>query len=90
MTVDIHQHLWPAPLVETLRRRAGPPRLRDWTLELTGQPPEPIDPRRHDPSLRAAEARADGLELALVSLSSPLGIEYLPAAEAAELLDAYH
>ncbi len=33
---------------------------------------------------------ADGLELALVSLSSPLGIELLPADEVTELLDAYH
>ena len=35
-------------------------------------------------------ARDDGLDLALVSLSSPLGIESLPADEAGELLNAYH
>jgi 6-methylsalicylate decarboxylase len=34
--------------------------------------------------------RADRLDLALVSLSSPLGVELLPAAEAAPLLEAYH
>jgi 6-methylsalicylate decarboxylase len=90
MTIDVHQHLWPPPLVEALRRRAGPPRLSGWTLELAGEPALRIDPRQHDPSIRAAEASTDGLELALVSLSSPLGIEHLPSAEARGLLEAYH
>jgi hypothetical protein len=40
--------------------------------------------------MRAALAASDGLELALVSLSSVLGIEMLPPAEADELLEAYH
>jgi 6-methylsalicylate decarboxylase len=49
-----------------------------------------VDPRDHNADARAALALDEGLELALVSLSSALGIETLPAAEAAELLDAYH
>jgi 6-methylsalicylate decarboxylase len=88
--VDIHQHLWPAPLIEALRARRTPPRLRGWTLELPGEPDSPIDPAWHDAEARAAQAIADGLDLALVSLSSPLGIETLPADEAVELLEAYH
>jgi predicted TIM-barrel fold metal-dependent hydrolase len=88
--IDIHQHLWPEPLIEGLRRRAQPPRLRDWTLELSGQPDYEVDSRQHDANARAAEAIADGLDLALVSLSSPLGIELLPPLQAHELLDAYH
>lgn len=89
MTVDVHQHLWPAELVEALRRRTRPPYLADgWTLHTAGEPPCAIDPAAHDPARRsAAEA---GTDLALVSLSAPLGIEALPPDEAAPLLDAWH
>lgn len=90
MTIDVHQHLWPRPLLTELRRRTRPPRVRGWTLELDGEPDYDIDPRDHDVDLRAAIAADDGLELALVSLSCPLGIESLPPAEARELLAAYH
>ena len=90
VVIDVHQHLWPAPLIGALRRRGRPPRLRGWTLELAGEPGYPVDPHDHDPALRAAEAAADGLELVLVSLSSALGIEYLAPSEAQELLEAYH
>ena len=88
--IDVHQHLLPAPLVEALRARATPPLLRGWALELAGEPDYPVDPGDNDPDERAALARADGLDLALVSLSSALGIETLPASEAGELLAAYH
>jgi 6-methylsalicylate decarboxylase len=90
MLVDVHQHLWPAPLTAALRRRSEPPRLRGWTLELSGQPDYSVDPRHHEPADRAAQAAADGLNLVLVSLSSALGIESLPPREAGELLEAYH
>ena len=30
--VDVHQHLWPAPLVDRLRARTRTPYLRGWTL----------------------------------------------------------
>ena len=88
--VDVHQHLWPAALVEALRARHRPPLMRGWTLELAGEPDCEIEPAAHDVDLRAAQAVEDGLDLALVSLSSPLGIEGLPADEAGELLAAYH
>jgi predicted TIM-barrel fold metal-dependent hydrolase len=89
-TVDVHQHLWPPHMIEALRSRSRPPRLRDWTLELEGEPDYQVDPRHHDAGLRRAQATDDGLDLALVSLSSPLGIELLPPAESRELIDAYH
>jgi 6-methylsalicylate decarboxylase len=88
--VDVHQHVWPDTLIEALRARGTPPRMRGWTLELAGEPDHEVDPLAHDVDRRAALVRADGLDLALVSLSSPLGIESLPPGEAAELLDAYH
>lgn len=88
--VDVHQHLWPEELIAALRARRTPPRLRDWTLELAGEPDYAVDPVGHDVDARAAQAVDDGLDLALVSLSSPLGIELLPPDEAGELLAAYH
>jgi hypothetical protein len=87
---DIHQHLWSESLVDALRDRTEPPRLRGWTLELAGEGDYAVDPQAHDADERAELARADGLDLALVSLSSPLGIESLAPAESRELLDAYH
>jgi 6-methylsalicylate decarboxylase len=88
--LDVHQHLWPAPLLEVLRGRQAPPRLRGWTLELAGEPAYEVEPRHHDPDVRREEAAAEGLDLALVSLSSALGIELLPPRESHELLRAYH
>jgi 6-methylsalicylate decarboxylase len=90
IAIDVHQHLWPPPLLAALRARRRPPRLRGWTLELDGEPAHRLDASHHDVDLRRAQAGADGLDLALISLSAPLGIELLPAPEAAELLDAYH
>jgi hypothetical protein len=90
MTIDVHQHLWPPGFVEALRRRRVPPRLDGWTLYLDGEPPYPVDPRQHDVAVRVGQARDDGLDTVLVGLSSPLGIEWLPARQAAPLLDGYH
>lgn len=90
MTIDVHQHLWPDQLIEVLRQRSAPPRLSGWTLELEGEPEYAVNPEDHDPQWRAGQAIADGLELAVVSLSSALGIEELPPEEAWELIDAYH
>ncbi|MFE4696691.1 amidohydrolase [Streptomyces sp. NPDC056738] len=90
MPVDVHQHLWPPDLVELLRARTAPPHLDGWTLRLEGEPPYEVDPADHDLGTRTRLALADGLDLALVSLSGPLGIEHLPAAEAVPLLSAFH
>jgi hypothetical protein len=90
MAVDVHQHLWPEALVEALRRRNAPPRLVGWTLELDGERPFAVDPADHDVARRAALAAAQGTDLALISLSSPLGVEHLGPEQAAPLLDAYH
>jgi 6-methylsalicylate decarboxylase len=91
---DIHQHLWPEPLLRELSRRREPPRLErratGWVLRLHGEPETPVDLADHDPERRAAMVTADGLERALVAPSVPLGIEALPPGEAEPLLDAYH
>lgn len=84
---DVHQHLWPPALVAALRARSEPPLLRGWTLHLPGEPPYEVDPADHDV---AARLTRQGDVRALVSLSSPLGLEDLPVAEARALLDTWH
>jgi 6-methylsalicylate decarboxylase len=66
------------------------PRDAGWTLRLQGEAEAPIAPADHDPDRRAALVEADGLDCALVALSSPLGIEGLAPGEAEPLLAAYH
>ena len=90
MDVDVHQHLWPPAFVEALRRRASPPRLTGWVLQLEGEADYLVDPDDHDVAVRRALLEQDGFDLALVSLSSPLGIEWLPEDEGRPLLDAFH
>lgn len=88
MGVDVHQHLWTPSFLDALRRRTRPPYLDGWTLVLDGEPPYEADPADHDLEIR--RKRNAHLDLALVSLSSPLGIEHLPPREAWPLVDAYH
>ncbi|WP_440081702.1 amidohydrolase [Streptosporangium sp. LJ11] len=88
MTVDVHQHLWTPAFVDALRRRTTAPRLDGWTLHLDGEPAYEVDPADHD--LTGRLALNLGLDLALVSLSSPLGIESLPPDDAWPIIDAYH
>jgi hypothetical protein len=94
MEIDIHQHLWPEPLLAELARRGEPPRARrrreGWVVEAPGEPEAPFDPADHDPDRRAGLVRADGLDRAYVALSSPLGIEALPGDESRPLLNAWH
>jgi predicted TIM-barrel fold metal-dependent hydrolase len=93
--MDLHQHLWTAGLWEALARRAAPPRLRlrtdggGWRLELHGEAPFALGPAPQDPRQRAEAVGADGLDLAVVALSSALGVEQLPPDEARAVLDAF-
>jgi 6-methylsalicylate decarboxylase len=94
LQIDVHQHLWPEPLLALLARRGEAPRVRrrrdGWYIDTPGEPETAFDPQDHDPGRRADLVRADGLDLACVALSSPLGIEALPRAEAEPLLHAWH
>jgi hypothetical protein len=90
MGIDVHQHIWTPGFVEALRGRGTPPFLDGWTLFLDGEAPYEVNSLDHDPGRRVASNRKHGIDLALVSPSSPLGIEHLPPADAWPLLDAYH
>jgi 6-methylsalicylate decarboxylase len=93
-SVDVHQHLWPEPLLAALARRDRPPRLirhRDgWTLRMHGEGDWPVALADHDPDRRLRALDAEGVDRAIVAPSVPLGMEALPADEAAPLIDAYH
>jgi 6-methylsalicylate decarboxylase len=88
--VDVHQHLWPEQLVDRLRARRRPPYLRDWVLHTHGEPELEVSPSHHDVAQREAADHQDGVGLACVSLSAPLGIESLVRPEASVLLAAWH
>jgi hypothetical protein len=59
-------------------------------LFLAGERPYVIDVEAESHSHRRALVELDGLDGALVCLSSPLGIECLPREQALTLIDAYH
>jgi hypothetical protein len=91
--IDVHQHIWTEPLVEALAARRELPFVRRehglTVLFMAGERPYVIDLAGEEPPRRAALALDDGLDRALVCLSSPLGIESLPRREAVPLLAAY-
>jgi hypothetical protein len=91
---DVHQHLLGPAVIDELARRRQPPMLlrrrRGWTFRLPGEPDSVLSIEATDAHLRVAELRRDGVDRALVSLSTALGIESLPGEEAAPLLAAHH
>jgi 6-methylsalicylate decarboxylase len=94
MKIDVHQHLWTEPLVRALEGRRELPFVRHerglTVLFLAGERPYVIDLPSEAPERRAALVERDGLDRALVCLSSPLGIEALPREQSLPLIDAYH
>jgi 6-methylsalicylate decarboxylase len=93
MRIDIHQHLWTEPLLHALETRARLPFARRdlgvCTIHLAGEGASAVDLASERPERRAALLSRDGVDRALIALSSPLGIEALPRAEAQALIDAH-
>jgi hypothetical protein len=81
-TYDVHQHLWPEPLVRALELRSERPRLRGSRLELVYGDFD-VDLGDHDPARRLELLDRDGIDVAVISCPPTLG---LPLG----LLDAYH
>jgi 6-methylsalicylate decarboxylase len=92
--IDIHQHLWTQPLVQALAERRDLPFVRRehglTVLFLAGERPYVINLENETPTRRAALVELDGLDQALLCLSSPVGIESLPREQSLPLIDAYH
>src|SRR5689334_3560466 len=93
MRIDLHQHIWTEPLLDALERRDRLPFVRRvdglTVLHSAGEQPYVIDVASEAPARRAELVHSDGLDLAVVALSSPIGIEALPRYEATELIDAH-
>jgi hypothetical protein len=93
MRVDVHQHVWTEPLVEALSRRSTFPFVRRsggvTILHSAGEHPYVIDLEAESAERRARLLHQDGLDLALVAISSPIGIETLPREQAVELIKAH-
>jgi len=91
--IDVHQHLLGAPLIAELARRREAPRLirrRDgWIFRLAGEPDSVLVQEATDARARHEALHRDGIDRALIALSSVLGIETLAADEALPLLEAY-
>lgn len=94
LRTDVHQHLLGEPLISALSRRTAAPAIvrggDGWTLRLDGEPDSLISCADADPHARREELERDGVDRALVALSSALGIESLPQVQADPLLEAYH
>jgi len=94
MKTDIHQHIWTDALVQALSERSELPFIRHeqglTVLFLAGERPYVIDRSAESHSRREALVGLDGLDRALICLSSPLGIECLARTQALSLIDAYH
>jgi hypothetical protein len=91
--VDVHQHVWTAPLLDALTARQRLPFVRRTddlaVLHCAGEQAWAIDLKSETPQRRAELAHADGLDRVVVAISSPIGIEALPRDEATELIDAH-
>jgi hypothetical protein len=91
--VDVHQHVWTVPLLEALGRRECLPFARRadslWVVYLAGEMPTAIDLVSEQPERRSATLVRDGVDQAIVAISSPLGIERLPRSESLGLFAAH-
>jgi 6-methylsalicylate decarboxylase len=91
---DVHQHLLGEPLIEALSVRTRAPMLvrrrEGWTFRVPHEPESVLTFEATDVELRRADLAADGVDRALVALSTALGIESLPPEDAAALIEAHH
>jgi 6-methylsalicylate decarboxylase len=93
MRVDIHQHIWTESLIEALAARTQLPFVRRddglTVLHAAGERPWVIDLEAEAPAARAALLRGDRIDLALIAISSPIGIEALDRDSASTMIEAH-
>ena len=93
LRVDIHQHVWTEPLLAALARRRWLPFVRSahglTVVHSAHERPFVVDLEGESANRRAQLINRDGLDAAVVALSSPIGIETLPLADARPLIDAH-
>jgi 6-methylsalicylate decarboxylase len=87
-TYDVHQHLWPTSFVGALRSRTSPPFL-DGDALTTQEGRFAIDLADHDLAERFEALDRDGIDVAVLSLQTSLGLEALPDDERDALEEAW-
>jgi hypothetical protein len=87
-TFDIHQHLWPEGFVAALRARTAPPVL-DGEQLTTREGRFEIALVDHDLAGRLRTLDRDGIDVAVVSLQTSLGLDALPEVERVALEDVW-
>ncbi|HWF74696.1 MAG TPA: hypothetical protein VG186_15205 [Solirubrobacteraceae bacterium] len=93
MQVDVHQHLWTEPLLDGLAARDTLPFVRRTNgvtmVHCAGESPFVVDTVAETAVRRARLVHDDGLDLAAIALSSPIGVETLPREEASAVIADY-
>jgi predicted TIM-barrel fold metal-dependent hydrolase len=93
LRVDIHQHVWTEPLLNALEARQCLPFVRRTNgltvLHCAGEQPYVIDVAFESERERSRLLDADGVDMAVVAISSPIGIEALAHEQATELIPAH-
>jgi 6-methylsalicylate decarboxylase len=93
MQIDVHQHIWTEPLLDALAARRTLPFVRRsdglTVLHCADERPYVIDVGSESPHQRANLLQSDGIDLALIALSSPTGIEALAHEVASQLISAH-
>jgi hypothetical protein len=87
-TFDVHQHLWPAAFVESLRTRTSVPHL-DGDELVTGEGRFRVALAEHEPAERIRALDRDEIDVAVLSLQPSLGLGELPAEECQGLETAW-
>lgn len=86
---DLHQHLWPEPFVAGLRARGTPPYLTSEGDLVTREGVFPIDLGDHDPEARLKALDRDGIDVAVLSLQTSLGLDDLVPGEREDLEETW-
>lgn len=86
---DLHQHLWPGSFAAALGRRGSPPFLtRDGDL-VTREGRFAINLTDHDPEARLRALDRDGIDVAVLSLQTSLGLDDLAPSEREDLEETW-
>jgi len=93
MRVDLHQHVWTGPLLDALAERRSLPFVSCadglTVVHSAGERSYVIDLDAESAAERSRRLGEDGLDLAVVAISSPIGIETLEHDVAGELISAH-
>lgn len=86
---DLHQHLWPGSFAAALGTRVAPPHLTSDGDLVTREGRFPIDLTNHDPEARLKALDRDGIDVAVLSLQTSLGLDDLPPGEREDLEETW-